>query len=59
MASTDHARVRRPNKSLSLRAWLLITVIGFAALHVAGAILLIHVSSSRPAETSTTTINRD
>jgi hypothetical protein len=59
MASTDHARVRRPNKSLSLRAWVLIAVIGFAALHVVGAILLIHASSSRPAEASTSTVNRD
>jgi hypothetical protein len=59
MASTDHARVQRPNKSLSLRAWVLIVVLGFAALHVAGAIVLLHASSSQPAETSTTTLDRD
>jgi hypothetical protein len=59
MASTDHARVQRPNKSLSLRAWVLIAVIAFGALHVVGAILLIHASNSRPSETSTATISRD
>jgi hypothetical protein len=59
MASTDHARVQRPNKSLSLRAWVLIAVIGFGALHVVGAVLLIHASNSRPAETSTTTMDQD
>jgi hypothetical protein len=59
MASTDHARVQRPNKSLSLRAWVLIAIIGFAALHVAGAILLIHASNSRPSQTSTITIDQD
>jgi hypothetical protein len=59
MASTDHARVQRPNKSLSLRAWVLIAIIGFGSLHVVGAILLIHASNSRPSQTSTTTIDRD
>jgi hypothetical protein len=59
MASTDHARFQRPNKSLSLRAWVLIAVLGFAALHVVGAIVLIHASNSRPSETSTATISRD
>ncbi len=59
MASIDHARVRRPNKSLSLRAWILIAVIGFGALHVVAAILLIHAANSRPAEISTTEMHRD
>jgi hypothetical protein len=59
MASIDQARVRRPNKSLSLRAWVLIAVIGFGALHVVGAALLIHASNSRPAETSTSTATMD
>ena len=59
MASIDHARILRPHKSLSLRAWVLIAVIGFGALHVVGAILLIHASNSRPSQTSTTTIDQD
>ena len=59
MASIDHAPVQRPHKSLSIRAWVLIAVIGFAALHVVGAILLIHGSNSRPSQTSMTTIDRD
>jgi hypothetical protein len=59
MARIDHARVQRPNKSLSLRAWVLIAVIGFGALHVVGAILLIHASNSRLAETSMTEMHRD
>jgi hypothetical protein len=59
MASTDHARVQRPNKSLSLRAWVLITIIGFAALHVAGGIILLHASNSPPTQVSPVDLDRD
>jgi hypothetical protein len=59
MANTDYARARQRGKSISLRAWVLIAVIGFGALHVVGAIVLIHASGSRSAEISTTEMHRD
>lgn len=61
MAINNHSHDRRPNGSMSFKAWILIavTVIGFGILHVFGGITLLNASSAIHTETPPATIHGD